>query len=139
MRYLLDTHAAVWLLSADQERLPEHIRNSILYCEDTFAISEISIVEIIQLQQRKRIELRYRPNTIRTIIEENNIEIIPLSDDILERFFDLPMPTINGSLHGDPFDRLIIATALRRGLTLVSSDSKFPWYQANCGLHLLAI
>ena len=51
MRYLLDTHALVWLVSHEESRLPESLRDSIRYYEDEFAISEISLVEIIQLQQ----------------------------------------------------------------------------------------
>ena len=39
----------------------------------------------------------------------------------------------------DPFDRSIIATAISRGLTLISSDSKFPWYRDHCGLNLMEI
>ena len=47
MRYLLDTHALVWLVSHEESRLPESLRDSIRYYEDEFAISEISLVEII--------------------------------------------------------------------------------------------
>lgn len=139
MRYLLDTHAVIWLLSSEDKKLPNIIRESILYCEDSFFLSEISLIEIIQLQQKERIAFNYRPNTTRAIIEENNIVILPPSGDILESFFNLPLPSINGKLHSDPFDRIIISTAIRRDLTIVSADSKFPWYKKHCGLNLLEI
>ena len=80
-----------------------------------------------------------RPKIARQIVETNGIEIIPAATDILEEYFDLPVPTINGKRHSDPFDRIIIATAIRRGRVLVSRDSKFPWYQLNCKLSLLEI
>lgn len=139
MRYLLDTHAVIWLLSSEDKKLPYNIRESIRYCEDSFFLSEISLVEIIQLQQREKIVFNYRPNTTRNIIEANNIIIIPPSGDILECFYSLPIPSINGSQHADPFDRIIISTAIKRNLTLISADSKFPWYKRNCNLSLLEI
>jgi PIN domain nuclease of toxin-antitoxin system len=139
MRYLLDTHAVIWLLSSQDGKLPADIRESIRYCEDSFFLSEITLVEIIQLQQKERIAFNYRPNTTRAIIEENNIMLLPASGDILECFFDMTIPVIKGKPHSDPFDRIIIATAIRRGMTLVSADTKFPWYRDNCGLHLLEI
>ena len=139
MKYLLDTHALVWLLSSQDSRLPVAIRESVRYCEDAFFVSEMTLTEIIQLQQGSRINLKYRPSTVRSIIEDNNIMIIPVSNDILEKFFELPVPTINGSKHADPFDRILISTALKRDMTLVSADRKFPWYRDNCGLQLLVV
>ena len=139
MRYLLDTHAVVWLLSSQDARLPNDLRESIRYCEDSYFISEISLIEIIQLQQLKKIDLNYCPTAIREIIEHNNIMTLPMMSDILEVFYNLNIPVINGSRHSDPFDRIIISTAIRRGLTLVSADQKFPWYAENYQLMLRGI
>ena len=130
MKFLLDTHALVWLLSSNCKGLPTDIMESIIYCEDVYFISEISLIEIIQLQQGKKIDLKYSPSTIRDIIEQNNIMILPVTEDILDKFYTLQIPVINGSSHSDPFDRL------RRGLTLISADMKFPWYEEHCKLQL---
>jgi len=128
MRYLLDTHALVWLLSSQDSKLPRDLYESILYCEDAFFVSDITLIEIIQLQQLGKISLNYSPTSIRGIIEQNNIMILPTTTDILEVFYALSIPVINGTRHTDPFDRIIISTALKRGMTLVSADQKFPWY-----------
>ena len=138
MRYLLDTHALVWLISHDEGRLPESLRDSIRYYEDEFAISEISLVEIIQLQQIGRLEAN-RPEKIRSVVEANGIAILHIAPDIMETFYDLPIPNIAGRLHADPFDRIIISTALRRGYTLVSHDTKFPWYKEHCRLSIFEV
>lgn len=138
MRYLLDTHALVWLISHEEARLPESLRNSIKYYEDEFAISEISLVEIIQLQQIGRLEAN-RPDKIRSVVEANGIAILHIAPDIMETFYDLPMPDIAGRTHSDPFDRIIIATALRRGYTLVSHDTKSPWYKEHCRLSMFEV
>lgn len=138
MRYLLDTHALIWLISHEEHRLPKPLLDSIRYYEDEFAVSEMSLVEIVQLQQIGRLDAN-RPNKVRSVVEANGIAILHVAPDIMEEFYDLPMPTVGGRTHSDPFDRIIIATAIRRGMTLVSADTKFPWYRDNCGLHLLEI
>ena len=139
MRYLLDTHAVVWLLTKDS-RLPSELLESALYCEDDFNVSEVSLIEILQLQQGGRIDTMHRPAIVRkTLAEDWSLGIQPISTDILERLYDLPIPETPKGKHSDPFDRIIIATAIKRNMTLVSADSKFPWYAEHCGLKLLAI
>ena len=99
----------------------------------------MTLAEIIQLQQGGRINLNYRPTVVREIIEDNNIMIVSATNDILEKFFDLPIPIVNGNKHSDPFDRIIISTAIKRNMTVISADRKFPWYRDNCNLQLLEI
>ena len=139
MRYLLDTHAVVWLLTKDS-KLPKEILEKVTYCEDDFCVSEMSLIEIIQLQQGGRLDSINRPEAVkRTLVDILNIRIEPLADDILERLYDIPIPETPKGKHSDPFDRIIIATAIKRNMTLISADSKFPWYAEHCGLKLLAI
>ncbi|MBQ7684371.1 MAG: type II toxin-antitoxin system VapC family toxin [Bacteroidaceae bacterium] len=139
MRYLLDTHAAVWLLTKDS-RLPRHLLESALYCEDDFSVSEATLIEILQLQQGGRIDTLHRPATVRkTLADDWNVNILPISTDILELLYDIPVPETPKGRHSDPFDRIIIATAIKRGMTLVSADTKFPWYEEHCQLHLMQI
>lgn len=139
MRYLLDTHAAIWLITKDS-RLPHNLLESALYCEDDFSISEATLIEIVQLQQGGRIDSIHRPAVVRkALAEEWNIGIQPITTDILERLYDIPIPDTPKGRHSDPFDRIIIATALKRGMSLVSADTKFPWYADNCGLKLIEI
>lgn len=139
MRYLLDTHALIWLLSSQDRKLPLDIRESIRYCEDAFFVNEMSLIEIIQLQQTGRIDLNYAPQAVREGIERDNIMVISTTPDILDTFFYMPVPNIGGRRHSDPFDRIIISTAIKRNLILISADQKFPWYEANCHLQLRRI
>ncbi|MBQ3787896.1 MAG: hypothetical protein II849_03715 [Bacteroidales bacterium] len=82
MRYLLDTHAVVWLLTKDS-KLPKEILESVTYCEDDFCVSEMSLIEIIQLQQGGRLDSINRPEVVRrTLVDILNIRIEPLADDI---------------------------------------------------------
>lgn len=138
MRYLLDTHTLIWLMT-DNSRLPGHVKESVLYCQDDYSISSVSLIELLQLQQGGRIAFRDRPSTVSRLLGEMNICVEPLAVDILDHLYDIDIPRTPFGSHSDPFDRIIIATAIRRGMTLVSADTKFPWYRDNCGLHLLEI
>lgn len=54
-----------------------------------------------------------------------NIEVLPISPKYLETFANLPLfPN-----HKDPFDRLIIATALTDNLSIITTDAKFSLYK----------
>lgn len=139
MRYILDTHAAIWLITKDN-RLPKDILESALYCEDDFSISEATLIEIVQLQQGGRIDTMHRPTLVRkTLTEDWNVAVQTVSTDILECLYDIPIPVTPKGKHSDPFDRIIIATAIKRNMTLISADTKFPWYAEHCDLNLLPI
>ena len=134
-RYLLDTQAAVWLLTNNKE-LPENLREEIEYVQSLFHVSYMSIVEIIHLQQCGKIDLPLSGRELLANFDRMNVYTLPLSDDTL---VGLSMLEIDRDKHSDPFDRAIIATAISSGLTLISSDNKFPWYAEHCGLQLLEI
>ena len=134
-RYLLDTQAAVWLLTNNKE-LPENLREEIEYVQSLFHVSYMSIVEIIHLQQCGKIDLPLSGRELLANFDRMNVYTLPLSDDTL---VGLSMLEIDRGKHSDPFDRAIIATAISRGLTLISSDSKFSWYIQHGGLDLLEI
>ena len=107
-RYLLDTQAAVWLLTNNKE-LPKSLREEIEYVQSLFHVSYISIVEIIHLQQCGKIDLPLSGRELLANFDRMNVYTLPLSDDIL---IGLSILDIDKSLHSDPFDRAIIATAI---------------------------
>ena len=65
--------------------------------------------------------------TIQTFYNETiaaKIEVLPISPSYLETFANLPLfPN-----HKDPFDRLIIATAITDNLSIITTDTKFSLY-----------
>jgi len=55
----------------------------------------------------------------------NQMEVLPISAEYLSTYAILQQfPN-----HKDPFDRLIIATAISENLTMVSTDNKFEFYK----------
>ncbi|MBR3986389.1 MAG: type II toxin-antitoxin system VapC family toxin [Bacteroidales bacterium] len=136
MTYLLDTHSLVWLLT-DEGDIPLTVMEDISYYQNNYAVSEVTLYEIIQLQHKGSITLKQSPDELKKKLDSLNISILPVSDRILNQFYDLPTPMIEGKRHSDPFDQIIIATALVCRRRVVSADHCFKWYRDNKRLDLL--
>ena len=57
------------------------------------------------------------------IAQRNDITILPIEAAHLTVLKDLPM------IHRDPFDRLLIATALAENMTLITADENIVQYE----------
>lgn len=122
---VLDTHVLVWFVSSPdnlsrsaQKRINEEIKkNEIL-------ISSISVWEIFMLIKKERIKLSMHPATWLEKVESLPfIQFVPVDNRIASQSVNLPEP-----LHNDPADRIIVATALNHGATLITSDRRILRY-----------
>lgn len=122
-RLLLDTCALIWAVS-DPDQLSEKAR-CLLQKEDTEVfVSPISCAELACLQERGRIELNVHWKTwFNRYVELNGWRIIDISLPIIQDAFSLPVP-----FHADPADRILVATARTKGLTLATGDRKLLDY-----------
>ena len=136
-QYLIDTHVAYWLISDDREHLPESIREDIETFQNQYFISVASLIELVDLQRKKAIHMDASPLEVHALLAQWNIITIDITPDILETYYREGIPETAEMVHKDPFDRLIIATAITRRLTLISADHKFPWWQRHRHLDLL--
>jgi PIN domain nuclease of toxin-antitoxin system len=119
---LLDTHALVWLAS-DQRQLTPAGKVCIRQAAGRLFVSSISSLEIALLVKRGRLELPLAPQLfIEQSLRQHGIEEIPVDTAIAVACAALP------DLHNDPFDRIIAATALARGLDVLSKDTMLPQY-----------
>jgi len=57
------------------------------------------------------------------MVEENGFELLSVKEDHIKRLETLPLH------HRDPFDRLLIATAISEQMTFVTSDKEFAQYR----------
>ena len=115
MTFLLDTHAALWLLEGNP-KLGVAARQAIgTEPGGSVALSDISLLEIAMLAQRRVIKLK--PDLelgLRSIAEQ--LIILPITAGIAADAVKLTWK------QKDPFDRVITATARIHGLTLVTKD-----------------
>jgi PIN domain nuclease of toxin-antitoxin system len=119
---VLDTHIWFWSMTQEFERFPSHWRD-IIETADQVGVSAISCYEIALAQQRGRLELPCAADQwFQDALKPAGITIFPLTPETACRAVDL------SPVHRDPFDRLIIATALEYGAKLASVDGLFSQY-----------
>ena len=121
-RFLLDTHALLWLLE-DDPRLSKILRQA-LRDSATLTVSVVSLWEIALKHLAGRIELGVDLKVfLDLVIREPSWTLLPISAAHIAGLCDLPR------LHKDPFDRLLVAQARIEDLTLLTADpiiSKYP-------------
>jgi PIN domain nuclease of toxin-antitoxin system len=119
---LLDTHVFVWLAS-DPGRLSKAARDLLAAPRQSAAISLVTAWEIALLSKRGLLELPLDADTfIARAIRHHRLTELPLSRELILRSVGLP------DLHNDPFDRILVATARARQITLISKDRKIAQY-----------
>ena len=133
--YLLDTHIVIWLLD-DDDRLNEGIREDVDYFQHTYYVSVETLREIVILQSLKKISFTPTVDKIIADLQKRQICILPVEAAHIKALEKLPVLNINGKSHDDPFDRMLISQAIAGKYTIISSDSKFPFYK-DYGLKLL--
>jgi len=111
--YLLDTHAAIWLLEGNAN-LGTNAR-TLLDAQDLVAISDITLLEIAMLAARGVITLKPDVNIgLQTFADK--LVVLPITARIAKNATTIALP------HRDPFDRVIAATAIAHDLVLVTND-----------------
>lgn len=115
---LLDTHALIWAdfgLPNFGERALAAIAEA--STAGTVAVSAISFWEAAMLAAKGRITLPVVPPQWRRGLLETGLIELPANGDIGIEATELV------GLHGDPANRLICATALHAGATLLTADA----------------
>lgn len=118
MSLLLDTHALLWWIT-DDRRLPRSARRWI-QSEDVL-VSVVSLWEIEIKRGLGRIEA-----DTKAILDEatqtEGFSILDVRASHITALADLPR------LHGDPFDRMLVAQAQREHATFLSRDKGLRQY-----------
>ncbi|MCF7853705.1 MAG: type II toxin-antitoxin system VapC family toxin [Candidatus Pacebacteria bacterium] len=119
---LLDTCALLWPNEA-RSRFPQKALDVLEQNADALAISAISLFEIGVKVKRGKLILPLRTDKwYRSLAHLYGLVEISISADIAALATDLP------DIHRDPFDRLLIATALTRRLPILTADRIIPQY-----------
>ena len=123
---LLDTHVWIWLMEGDRRHLSLRARRAIeeVSHSGTLWLSAISIWEIAMLEARGRVTLGHPVNEwIETLLHAPGARLLPLDPAIAVDSTRLP-----GSPHGDPADRILMASARATGARLVTCDGRIIRY-----------
>jgi PIN domain nuclease of toxin-antitoxin system len=117
MKFLLDTHAVLWIAESSP-RLSAKVRTLAGKRDaDDFAVAAISLLEIARKARTGEIDLAPDPAAW---LEDlgHRFRILPLTPRIAWRSVELDWT------HKDPADRLICATALEHKLPLITHDQE---------------
>ncbi|MCI0432117.1 MAG: type II toxin-antitoxin system VapC family toxin [Gemmatimonadetes bacterium] len=123
---VLDTHSWVWWAndSADLSR-PARKQIEAALREDRLLVSSISVWEVALLVERGRLQLAIAVDEWVARTERvPGLRFVPVNNAIALRSRQLP-----GRLHKDPADRIIVATALSHGATVVTRDDRIRGYE----------
>ena len=125
MKVLLDTHVLLWFFMGDK-RLSKRARKLIESDDNQCLFSDASLWEIAIKQSIGKLEL-VEPfdSRLTAALQRNAIETVPIEKSHIFGVARLPFH------HRDPFDRLLIATALVENLPIVTDDSAYKAYGAN--------
>lgn len=127
--HLLDTHAWVWLVKGEPQARP--IAN--LPAGSVLGLASISVWEVGMLETKGRLVLQ--PD-VRTWVNSAllGLRLLPLDAEVALQATRLP-----GSVHGDPADRIIVATAQILNVPLATADARIIQYGKQGHLQVLAL
>lgn len=123
---LLDTHTLVWL-DEGSKRLGKKSRSRIdagLENEE-LAVSSVSFWEIAMLAQKQRLSLITPVSQWMRELLQRGLREIPVTGETGIIAAGLP------DFHGDPADRIIVATAVSTSATLITADENILNWNGN--------
>ena len=120
MRLLLDTHILVWMF-ADDPKLPQAARELVLDYGNQLYCSAAAPWEI-ELKHEKRPGSILDAPLFLEYCKKAQVAIVPIAESHVAGLSRLPR------LHGDPFDRIMMAQAHVEGMRFLTHDTRIRQY-----------
>ena len=125
MKILVDTHAALWLFN-DYEYLSQTASDCLRDENNELFISIASAWEVaIKYSLGKLPGFAGGVRRFLHAINDNPIQLTDIYSEYVEKVEELPC------IHRDPFDRIIIATALCEKMVILTADENIQKYSVS--------
>ena len=129
---LLDTHIWLWLVTGETHQLSAYSLETIIAAKH-LGVSAISVWEVGMLESKGRIQLKKSClDWVRDALKAPRVRFLPLTPEVAVESSRLP-----GTLHGDPADRILVATSRLEGASLVTKDRQLQSYAQQSFLSIL--
>jgi PIN domain nuclease of toxin-antitoxin system len=125
VNYLLDTHTVLWLAENSPE-LPDRVAKIILDADNALFVSVASAWEVAIKCSVGKLRLSGEVGGFFQILDENGFSILSIKRTHLECLGSLPF------VHKDPFDRILVATAITEDMSILSADENIAEYDVRC-------
>lgn len=110
---LLDTQTLLWVVSTPK-RLGKSAIARVEASDNTF----FSAISLYEIEAKRLLGKLQAPENLADALRENGFQELPFTGGSVETLRTFP-----SLARHDPFDRMILATAIERGLILLTSDS----------------
>lgn len=121
MRFLLDTHVLAWALG-ERRKLAKAVLEQLADPDHDVFFSAVSIWEIAIKSALSRGGFSLSPRLIADAAVATGFQRLPVTVEHALAIHDLP------ALHGDPFDRMLVAQSRCEGLHLLTRDAALGGY-----------
>ncbi len=124
---ILDTHVLLWWVSGSDplSATADKVINGTLSKGSEIIISSISAWEISMLISKSRLILSMDVESwFNEVSQIDGVRFVPVDNEIGIKSTALP-----GEFHKDPADRMIVATARKLAIPLVTADEKIINYE----------
>ena len=124
MQYLLDTHLLIWASFTDEKQptLSPTMLSLLEAPGNVLFFSAVSILEVAVKSGLKRRDFTFSPWVLQDALRANGYLELHVTAEQAAGVAKLPR------LHGDPFDRLLIAQAIAENLILLTADRQIARY-----------
>ena len=122
-RFLVDTQLLLWNVSGSR-KLSAPLRRLFRDGRHEFFYSAASLWEIAIKSARGRDDFAADTAAIRDALEANGFQELPISGQHAVAVATLP------PIHGDPFDRMLVAQAVTEPMALITADRRLAAYPA---------
>ena len=121
MRLLLDTHLLLWA-ALGSAKLPAEAHDLIVEPGTELVASAASLWEVAIKNGLGRADFRVDPHLLHRSLLDNGYAELPVTGAHAAEVCLLPL------LHGDPFDRILIAQARVERIVLLTADKRLARY-----------
>lgn len=125
MAYLLDTHTILWTLD-HHHKLSRTAKKIIEDINSTCYASAVSFFEMVIKSKTGKLELSQPVSLYYYAVQRIGMKMLPIKPEYLDCYDDLQL----WNNHRDPFDRMLIATAIAENLCIITIDEKFQLYDS---------